>query len=271
MPIGAGLLLAISAGRAASSAKSGVVTPDAFSGSPLKAVVSFGHPFPDENYAVTFNAQTDGSRSFSLSAENKTPFGFVISLQTNEPVGLVDVEWQAVAFPIVSGYAPTKSGVVLPGIFTGSPLKAAVNFAYAFPSNDYALTFASQTLGTGSFSLNAESKTKNGFVISLQSNELAALVSAEWHAYSFLNTPSEKSGVIAPEAFTGSPKKTAVIFSSPFPDNEYAITLGPITTGSRSLAPNIEDKTKEGFVLNLQVNSLAELVEIGWYAMSKKS
>jgi hypothetical protein len=76
----------------------------------------------------------------------------------------------------------------------------------------------------------------------------------------------EKSDVVLPIAFTGSPnKKATVTFASPFPSTAYSITLS-VTSVGRSYAPTVEDKTAFGFVINLNSNVLSGLAEVGWQA-----
>lgn len=71
-----------------------------------------------------------------------------------------------------------------------------------------------------------------------------------------------KAGVIAGGAFAGSPKKYAVVFSTPFADATYVLAV--TSTDSRSWT--YESKTANGFTLN--ANAAAVLVgEVSWTAM----
>jgi hypothetical protein len=76
----------------------------------------------------------------------------------------------------------TKSGVVVPGSFSGNPKKATVTFATAFSSTAYSVVALALTDGTKSFAIDVESKTTGGFQINLQSNNLANLIEVGWHA-----------------------------------------------------------------------------------------
>lgn len=72
----------------------GSLNPGAFSGSPKKATVVFGAPYPDTTYSVTIQAQTDGLRSYNLTVENKTVTGFTVNLNTSLLGHLITVDWQ---------------------------------------------------------------------------------------------------------------------------------------------------------------------------------
>lgn len=76
------------------SNKAGSSYPVDFSGEPQKATVVFDVAFSDTAYAIVFSPVTDGSCVFAVSAESKTEAGFVINLNTNNAVGLVEVGWQ---------------------------------------------------------------------------------------------------------------------------------------------------------------------------------
>lgn len=82
-----------------SSVKAGLLIPGSFSGNPKKATVTFGTAFAGTGYAIVFSPTTDGSRTFSLSAESKTTGGFVVNLNANNIAGLIEVGWHC----IVSG------------------------------------------------------------------------------------------------------------------------------------------------------------------------
>jgi hypothetical protein len=79
---------------------------------------------------------------------------------------------------------------------------------------------------------------------------------------------SAKAGVVIPGAFSGSPKVASVAFSLPFSDMDYAITLSVATDGTKTFSPVVVNKTATGFDINLNANNIANLVEIGWHAMS---
>lgn len=79
----------------------------------------------------------------------------------------------------------------------------------------------------------------------------------------------EKSGVVIPGAFSGSPdKKATVTFGAAFPaaiGAAYSIALTALSVG-RSYLPTVESKTAGGFVINLNSNVLSGLAEVGWQA-----
>jgi hypothetical protein len=75
-----------------------------------------------------------------------------------------------------------------------------------------------------------------------------------------------KAGTIAPGAFSGSPKKAAVTFSAPFSSTSYSAVADSVTDGTKTFAISIESKTVAGFVVNLNTNNAANLVEVTWSA-----
>lgn len=76
-----------------------------------------------------------------------------------------------------------------------------------------------------------------------------------------------KADSLIPGDFSGNPKKAVVTFMTPFEDANYVIVFSPLTDGTKSFAPAAESKTAAGFVLNLNSNNVANLIEIGWQAM----
>ena len=75
--------------------KAGKVLAAAFSGTPKKAIVAFGTPFPDTNYAVNADACTMGDGVYVLALESKTASGFTINLGSDDKTDLSEVGWQA--------------------------------------------------------------------------------------------------------------------------------------------------------------------------------
>jgi len=76
-----------------------------------------------------------------------------------------------------------------------------------------------------------------------------------------------KSGTVLKAAFSGNPKKATVTFATPFVDANYAITLAPGTTGNSGFGPIWESKTASGFVINMNVNNIANLIAVDWTAI----
>jgi len=76
-----------------------------------------------------------------------------------------------------------------------------------------------------------------------------------------------KADSLIPGAFSGNPKKATVTFATPFEDTDYTITFSPITDGTKTFSPAAETKTANGFVINLNSNNVANLIEVGWQAI----
>lgn len=75
-----------------------------------------------------------------------------------------------------------KSGVLIPGDFSGNPKRATVAFATPFPSAAYAVTLAPETINRKGYPVHVDGKTAAGFDVDLGSNNLADLVEVGWHA-----------------------------------------------------------------------------------------
>jgi hypothetical protein len=76
-----------------------------------------------------------------------------------------------------------------------------------------------------------------------------------------------KAGTVLKAAFTGSPRTATVTFATPFPDANYAITLGVGVTGSSLFNANWRNKTASGFTITLGTScSITNLVAVDWHA-----
>lgn len=74
-----------------------------------------------------------------------------------------------------------------------------------------------------------------------------------------------KSGAAVPGDFSGTPKKATVVFTTPYATAVYDITLTAETDGSKTLIPAVENKTVNGFDINLHTSILTGLVRVGWH------
>lgn len=73
---------------------------------------------------------------------------------------------------------------------------------------------------------------------------------------------STKTGIIAAGGFTGSPRKSVVVFAEPYLDSDYTISV----TGADARTWTYESKTEEGFTLN--ANAATALTgEVSWTTM----
>lgn len=71
----------------------------------------------------------------------------------------------------------------------------------------------------------------------------------------------QKNGSVTGTTFAGNPKKATVTFGTPFPDNNYAVTV----TGEVSRSWSVESKTSAGFTINANAN-LAFTENVFWMA-----
>lgn len=79
---------------------------------------------------------------------------------------------------------------------------------------------------------------------------------------------SAKAGTLIPGDFSGNPKVATVTFAAAFPDTNYAVVISVNTDGSKSFSPMVVNKTTSGFDVNLNTNNVANLIEVGWHAMT---
>ncbi len=149
------------------------------------------------------------------------------------------------------------------GKYVGSCGNAVVDNAtnYVYLLSTGALGINSTSYPGGAHIRLARVVTQGGFVVRI------ILERAFFTAGGSAVSTNAKSGTAVPGAFSGSPRKAVVTFTSPFATTQYAVTLGPLTDGSRTYTPSVEAKLTTGFTINLQSNSLVGLVEIGWHAL----
>lgn len=75
-------------------------------------------------------------------------------------------------------------------------------------------------------------------------------------------SPRRKSGRVTAGLFSGNPKKFALNFTTPFPDNNYEVSLGS-SADARVLT--YESKLATGFTINTNANQ-ALVGEVSWAA-----
>jgi hypothetical protein len=77
--------------------KAGILLPGDFSGSPLRASVVFGQPYPGGlRYAITLSPLATGDNSFATAVESRIDGGFSVLLCTSVTTGLTEIGWQAI-------------------------------------------------------------------------------------------------------------------------------------------------------------------------------
>lgn len=150
---------------------------------------------------------------------------------------------------ITSSYAVTSSYALVAQTLLGSVVSAS----YAATSS-YSLTSV-----TSSYALTAsyiQGVNVDGQVSSALSSSYAATAS-------YINGSLIKNGQIDGTTFTGNPKTTAITFTTPFPDNNYSITI----TGEDARTWTIESKVSGSFVINSNSNP-ALLGNVFWQAIN---
>ncbi len=98
-----------------------------------------------------------------------------------------------------------------------------------------------------------------GSVGEVLKKKTSANYDTEW---AFIDAASSKAGLVDGGDFTGSPMKFEVVFSIPYSDDQYAITIN----GTDSRAYTYEDKTDAGFTINANAaHSISG--EVSWIAL----
>jgi len=76
-----------------------------------------------------------------------------------------------------------------------------------------------------------------------------------------------KAGSVLKASFAGNPKVATVTFATPFADANYSITLTSYTTGNSGFGAVVNSQTASGFVVNLNVNNVTNLISVFWIAI----
>lgn len=75
-----------------------------------------------------------------------------------------------------------------------------------------------------------------------------------------------KSGRVLAASFSGNPKTATVTFATPFADANYSPAVTSVTTGNSGFGAVINNKTASGFVINMMVNNISNLISVEWQA-----
>ena len=78
-----------------------------------------------------------------------------------------------------------------------------------------------------------------------------------------LGIPTIKSGIVGGASFQGNPKTAPIIFTTPFPNNNYSVTV----TGESSRTWTIQNKVSGSFQINAN-NNTAFTNNVFWQAIS---
>jgi hypothetical protein len=75
-----------------------------------------------------------------------------------------------------------------------------------------------------------------------------------------------KAGSVLAASFSGNPKIATVTFTTPFADTNYAPVVTSITSGNSGFGAVVNNKTTNGFQINMMVNNIANLISVEWVA-----
>lgn len=106
----------------------------------------------------------------------------------------------------------------------------------------------------------AQSGATNGQVAQYNST------SGNWEPATLVGSLGQKSGTVLKNQFSGNPKTVTVTFGTAFADTNYSLILTPTTSGNAGFGPVVNSKTASGFVINMMVNNIANLIAVDWTA-----
>jgi hypothetical protein len=107
----------------------------------------------------------------------------------------------------------------------------------------------------------AQSSATNGQIVRYNST------TGNWEPYTPTTTTYPyKAGTALKASFTGNPKVVTITFASAFADTNYSVALGSITSGNSGFGPVVNTKTVNGFVINMMVNNVTNLIAVDWIA-----
>jgi len=75
-----------------------------------------------------------------------------------------------------------------------------------------------------------------------------------------------KSGQVLAASFSGNPKTATVTFATPFADANYSPVVASSTSGNTGFGAVVNSKTANGFVINMNVNNITNLISVEWQA-----
>jgi hypothetical protein len=135
----------------------------------------------DERILITVSPEGGGAddKRVKVSTDDTTPdflegkltAGAGITLTTLSPGGDESLQ--------ISG-KNIKSGILIPGAFSGNPKVAAVTFSTPYPDTNYTIGIDAVTQNGITYPIRPENKAVGGFDVSLGSNNIAHLIEVGW-------------------------------------------------------------------------------------------
>jgi hypothetical protein len=77
-----------------------------------------------------------------------------------------------------------------------------------------------------------------------------------------------KAGEVLNVSFAGIPKRASVVFTTPFADNNYSVSLTPNSLLNTTYNPKVDTltKTASGFTISMSANNIINLTSCMWVA-----
>jgi hypothetical protein len=78
-----------------------------------------------------------------------------------------------------------------------------------------------------------------------------------------------KAGEVLNVSFAGIPKRASVVFTTPFADNNYSVSLTPNSLINSTYNPKVDTSTKtaSGFTISMSTNNITNLTSCMWVAI----
>lgn len=183
------------------------------------------------NYAPTVSASWASesiSASYALVADTANAISFV-------PVAATSASWISASATInTASYAQTASWTL--------NIPTVISASYASASTVAQTAVVATSASWASSSISSSFSTTTSYALGI---------------------PAIKSGIVAGGSFAGNPKTASIVFTTPFPNNNYSV----VVTGEPSRTWTIQNKVSGSFQINAN-NNTAFATNVFWQAIS---
>lgn len=149
---------------------------------PLAKVITNGgviQRVADERILITVAPEGSGDKKVKVSSNDTTPDFLESKLVAGSGITLTTQD-EGVDESVQIAGRNIKSGVLIPGAFSGDPKKATVTFTTAYPDTNYTIGIDAVTQNGITYPIRPENKATTGFDVVLGSNNIAHLIEVGW-------------------------------------------------------------------------------------------
>ena len=210
---------------------------------------------------------------FSYDGSNIFEFGVnsFLSLTGGTITGNTRIIGTLSADTFISGSTNLYDIFLTSGDLSGTTVSPGSNISVFNLGNDYKVSvsaspiFNNVTFSGTAIGGNIQAATIESTSLSAGTLSGGTILSGGTNLYSIFQPQTgvlkQKNGSVTGTTFSGNPKKATVTFTTPFADNNYAVTI----TGEVSRSWSIESKTSAGFTINANANA-AFVGNVFWMA-----